>query len=46
MVPLALAAPDGAALVYGQPGAGVVVATIDPERRALARALLDLFVEA
>jgi len=46
VVPLALAAPDGAALVYGQPGEGVVVATIDPERRALARALLDLFMEA
>jgi uncharacterized protein (UPF0218 family) len=46
VVPLALAAPDGAALVYGQPGAGVVVSIIDPERRALARALLDLFVEA
>lgn len=45
VVPLALAAPDGAALVYGQPGLGVVVSTIDPERRALARALLDLFIE-
>ena len=45
VIPLALAAPDGAALVYGQPGQGVVVATIDAERRALARALLDLFVE-
>ena len=45
VVPLALAAPEGAALVYGQPGAGVVVSTIDPERRELARALLDLFVE-
>lgn len=44
VVPLALAAPDGAALVYGQPGKGVVVAAIDAERRALARALLDLFV--
>ncbi len=45
VVPIAIAAPDGAALVYGQPGEGVVVSTIDPERRALARALLDLFVE-
>lgn len=45
VVPLALAAPDGAALVYGQPGEGVVVSTIDPERRALALTLLDLFVE-
>jgi len=45
VVPLALAAPDGAALVYGQPGKGVVVSTIDPDRRALARTLLDLFVE-
>ena len=45
VVPLALAAPEGAALVYGQPGAGVVVSAIDPERRELARALLDLFVE-
>ncbi len=45
VIPLALAAPDGAALVYGQPGKGVVVSTIDPERRALARALLDLFVD-
>ncbi len=45
VVPLAIAAPDGAALVYGQPGKGVVVSTINAERRAVARALLDLFVE-
>ncbi len=45
VVPLALVAPDGAALVYGQPGMGVVVSTIDPERRMLARTLLDLFIE-
>jgi uncharacterized protein (UPF0218 family) len=45
VVPLALAAPEGSALVYGQPGKGVVVSSVDPERRALARALLDLLVE-
>ncbi|NLX50306.1 MAG: DUF359 domain-containing protein [Methanospirillum sp.] len=45
VIPLALEAPEGAALIYGQPGLGVVIATIDPEHRALAQALLDLFIE-
>jgi uncharacterized protein (UPF0218 family) len=45
VVPLALSGPDGAALVYGQPGEGVVVLTLDPERRRSAAALLALFVE-
>ncbi len=46
VVPLALAAPDGSILVYGQPGEGVVISLIDDEQRRRAAALFDLFVEA
>lgn len=46
VVPLALAAPDGAVLVYGQPGEGVVVSRIDAEQRRLATLLYELFEEA
>ncbi|MHC1627071.1 MAG: GTP-dependent dephospho-CoA kinase family protein [Methanoculleaceae archaeon] len=44
VLPLALAAPDGALLLYGQPGEGVVVREIDEEARVEARRLLSLFL--
>lgn len=46
VVPLALAAPDGAILVYGQPGEGVVISRIDAQQRRRAASLFELFEEA
>jgi uncharacterized protein (UPF0218 family) len=37
-----LMAPEGAKVLYGMPGQGMVVVTVDPESRGKARALLDL----
>lgn len=39
-LPAVLAAPDGAAVVYGQPGEGMVLATVDADLRARCRDLL------
>jgi hypothetical protein len=39
-LPAILAAPDGAAVVYGQPGDGMVLVPVDDETRAGARDLL------
>jgi uncharacterized protein (UPF0218 family) len=41
VLPAALAAPDGAAVVYGQPGEGMVLAVVDDELRARCRDLLE-----
>ena len=38
-LPAILAAPDGASVVYGQPGEGMVRVAVTPERRAHAREL-------
>ena len=46
VVPLALAAPEGAVLVYGQPGEGIVVSRIDAQQRRQAASLFELFEEA
>ncbi len=40
-LPAVAIAPDGAAVVYGQPGEGMVLATVDAEARASVRALLE-----
>jgi hypothetical protein len=40
-LPAVLAAPDGASVVYGQPGEGMVLAGVGPEDRAAARDLLE-----
>lgn len=40
-LPAILAAPDGASVVYGQPGEGMVLVTVDAEKRAWARAFLE-----
>lgn len=39
-LPAILAAPDGASVVYGQPGEGMVHVTVDAETTAFARELL------
>jgi len=40
-LPAITLAPDGAAVVYGQPGEGMVAVTVDAETRARARDLLS-----
>lgn len=40
-LPAILAAPDGASVVYGQPGEGMVRVAVTPESRAEARALFE-----
>ena len=39
-LPAVLVAPDGAAVVYGQPGEGMVLVTVDEARRDRCRDLL------
>jgi uncharacterized protein (UPF0218 family) len=45
VIPLALAAPDGSLVLYGQPGEGVVVLEISPAAKEQARTLLNRFME-
>jgi uncharacterized protein (UPF0218 family) len=40
-LPAILAAPDGAGVVYGQPGEGMVLVTVDREARESARGILE-----
>ena len=40
-LPAVLAAPDGASVVYGQPGEGMVLAGTGPDERALVRDLIE-----
>lgn len=42
-LPAVVAAPDGAVVVYGQPGEGMVTVVVDEDTRARARALLERF---
>ncbi|HDS62893.1 MAG TPA: DUF359 domain-containing protein [Methanofollis liminatans] len=44
VIPLVLAAPEGAVILYGQPGEGVVVCTVTPALKEAAKYLLSLFV--
>ncbi len=44
VIPLVLAAPIGAAVLYGQPGEGVVLRIVDEEAKREAEYLLNLFV--
>jgi len=41
VVPAVLAAPEGASVVYGQPGEGMVLATVDDDLRTRLRELAD-----
>jgi uncharacterized protein (UPF0218 family) len=44
VLPLVLAAPEGAVVLYGQPGEGVVLREVDGGAKALAAAFVDRFV--
>lgn len=44
VIPSIRAAPDGACVLYGQPGEGVVVITVDADARNKADKLFRLFV--
>ena len=46
VIPLVIAAPHGAILLYGQPYKGVVLRRIDAEAKAAARRFLQHFVRA
>jgi hypothetical protein len=46
VIPLVIAAPQGAILLYGQPHQGVVLRRINAESKAAARRLLRHFVRA
>jgi hypothetical protein len=45
VIPLALAAPEGAIILYGQPNEGVVLRKIDHEAQETARRFLRYFVQ-
>lgn len=44
VIPLVLAAPDGAAVLYGQPGEGVVLRIVDASAKREAESILKVFV--
>ncbi|WML67136.1 MAG: GTP-dependent dephospho-CoA kinase [Methanoregula sp. SKADARSKE-2] len=46
VIPLVIAAPMGAIVLYGQPDEGVVFRIIDPEAKATARRFLDHFIRS
>ena len=45
VIPLVMVADNGAFLVYGQPGEGVVLREIDAEAKDLARKMFEYFFE-
>jgi GTP-dependent dephospho-CoA kinase len=44
VIPMVIAAPEGALVLYGQPGEGVVVKVVDREAKVEAERLLALFI--
>jgi len=46
VIPLVIAAPDGAIILYGQPRQGVVLRTVNSEAKYTARHLLSHFVRS
>ena len=46
VIPACLYAPDGAAVIYGQPNEGVVVVVVTAEKRRETKAILDEMVSA
>ena len=44
VIPLVLAAPVGAAILYGQPGEGVVLRIVDDAAKREAASMLEVFV--
>lgn len=45
VIPLVLSAPEGAVILYGQPGEGVVLCRVTEAAKEQARTLLSYFVE-
>jgi GTP-dependent dephospho-CoA kinase len=45
VIPVVIAAPMGAAVLYGQPKEGIVMRIVDEEAKSEAERLLSLFVE-
>ena len=46
VIPLVLCAPEGAAILYGQPGRGVVVCEVNDRARRKAKEMLSYFIFA
>ena len=46
VIPLVMAAPVGAIVLYGQPHQGVVLRTVSPEAKETARNLLNHFIRS
>jgi len=46
VIPLVIAAPDGAIILYGQPRQGVVLRTVNPEAKDTARYLQSHFIRS
>jgi len=46
VIPLVIAAPYGAIVLYGQPHQGVVVRIVNPEAKETARNLLSHFIRS
>ncbi|HUH78537.1 MAG TPA: GTP-dependent dephospho-CoA kinase family protein [Methanoregula sp.] len=44
VIPLVLAAPEGSIILYGQPGKGVVLRTVNAEAKKIARTFLNHFL--
>ena len=46
VIPLVIAAPDGAIVLYGQPHRGVVLRVVNPEAKYIARQFLSHFIRS
>jgi hypothetical protein len=46
VIPLVIAAPDGAIVLYGQPHQGVVLRMVNPEAKYIARQFLSHFIRS
>lgn len=46
VIPLVIAAPDGAIVLYGQPHQGVVLRTVNSEAKYIARQFLSHFIRS
>jgi uncharacterized protein (UPF0218 family) len=46
VIPLVLCAPEGTAILYGQPGQGVVLCEVNDRARRKAKELLSYFISA
>jgi len=46
VIPMVIAAPVGSIVLYGQPHEGVVLRTVTPEAKAMARQFLNRFIHS